>query len=76
MMKGLIRLSGERYVSPVLLSQVALGLGDKDGALAYLKQAYTIRATDLIWIGVRPVFGVLRSEPAFVALSSQVFSQM
>ena len=76
MMKGLIRLSGERYVSPVLLSQVALGLGDKDGALAYLKQAYTIRATDLIWIGVRPVFGVLRSEPAFVALFSQVFSQM
>ncbi len=73
-MDELIRMSGQRYVSPVLLSQVALGMGEKDRALEYLRQAYEIRSTDLAWIGVRPVFDSLRSEPAFVELSSQVFS--
>lgn len=72
-MDELIRMSGQRYVSPVLLSQVALGMGEKDRALEYLRQAHKIRSTDLAWIGVRPVFDSLRSEPAFVELSSQVF---
>ena len=76
MMKGLLRLSGERYVSPVLLSQVALGLEDKERALDYLRQAYAIRATDLIWIGVRPVFDSVRKDAAFQELSAQLFAQM
>ena len=75
-MDQLIGMSGQRHVSPVLLSQVAVGLGEKDRALAYLRQAFEIRATDLIWIGVRPVFDSIRSEPAFVELSAQLFSQM
>ena len=69
-------MANERYVSPVLLSQVALGLGEKGRALDYLRQAYEIRAADLVWIGVRPVFDSVRSEAAFVGLSSQLFSQM
>ena len=76
MMAELIRMANERYVSPVLLSQVALGLGEKGRALDYLRQAYEIRAADLVWIGVRPVFDSVRSEAAFVGLSSQLFSQM
>ena len=74
-MDKLVRLSGERYVSPVLLSQVALGMGERDRALEYLRQAYEIRATDLVWIVVRPVFDSIRSEAAFVELSSQLFSR-
>ncbi len=73
-MDELIRMSGRRYVSPVLLSQVALGMGDTDRALAYLRQACEVRATDLVWIGVRPVFDAVRSESAFVELRSQVLS--
>ena len=42
--------------------------------LAYLKQAYGSCATDLIWIGVKPVFGAIRSEPAFADPSPQLFS--
>ena len=38
----LVRLAGERYGSPVLLSQVALGLGERERALEYLRQAYEI----------------------------------
>ena len=75
-MDELIRMSGRRYVSPVLLSQVAVGMGDKDRGLEYLRQACESRSTVLIWIGVRPVFDSIRSEAAFVELSSQIFSQV
>jgi type II secretory ATPase GspE/PulE/Tfp pilus assembly ATPase PilB-like protein/TolB-like protein/CheY-like chemotaxis protein/Flp pilus assembly protein TadD len=71
-MDELIRMSSQRYVSPVLMSQVALGMGDKARALDFLKQAYELRATDLVWIGVRPVFDAIRSEPAFIELASQI----
>ena len=73
-MDELVRMSGRRYVSPVLLSQVALGLGDTDRALEYLREAYAVRSTDLVWIGVRPVFDAVRSEAAFVELRSQILS--
>jgi hypothetical protein len=73
-MEELIRMSGQRYVSPVLLSQAALGMGEEDRALEYLKQAGEIRSTDLAWIGVRPVFDGIRSAAAFVELSSRVLS--
>jgi len=57
-----------------LLSHVALGLGETDRAMEYLRQAYDVRSTDLIWIGVRPVFDGIRSEPAFLELCFQVLS--
>ncbi len=71
-MDALLRLTAQRYVSPVLLSQVALGLGERDRALGYLKKGLEVRATDLAWIGVRPVFDAIRSEPAFLEVSSHV----
>ena len=49
-------------------------MGERDRALAYLKQAGAIRSTDLVWLGVRPVFDSIRSEAAFIELSSRVFS--
>lgn len=69
----LIRLSSQRYISPVLLSQVAIGLGDEERALSYLDHAFQIRAAELVWIGVRPVFDSLRSKPRFRELYSQIF---
>jgi len=57
-------------------SQTALGLGERDRAREYPRRAYQIRASDLVWIGVRPVFDSIRSEAAFVGLSSQLSSRM
>ncbi|MGH7522718.1 MAG: protein kinase domain-containing protein [Gemmatimonadales bacterium] len=56
------------YVSPVLLSQIAVALGETDRALDALERAATLRATDLVWIGVRPTFDALRLERRFHAL--------
>jgi serine/threonine-protein kinase len=60
------------YVSPVLLAQVVLGLGDKQDALDYLDQARQARAVDLVWLKVRPSFDHLREEPRFIQLCNDI----
>ena len=53
------------YVSPVLLAQVHTALGEYERALDALDAAWRVRATDLAWIAVRPVFDPLRGESRF-----------
>ncbi len=60
------------YVSPTLLAQVAIGLDDAEAALAHLERAGALRAADLIWVGVRPVFDPLRDTPRFRAILHRV----
>ena len=62
------RISGERYVSPSLVAQVYAGLGETTPALEWLERARDVRASDLAWLSVRPVFDALRSEPRFGAV--------
>jgi tetratricopeptide (TPR) repeat protein len=61
-------LSDRRYVSRALLAQVALGLGRDDEALTHLERAGEERATDLVWLGVRPMYDRLRGSERFDAL--------
>ena len=61
-------LSASRYLSPSLIAQVHVGLGETAEALAALEQAYRLKAADLPWLVVRPVFAPLRHEPRFSAL--------
>ena len=51
-----------RYVSPVLIAQVEMGLQRHDEAIHRLEEAFLVRATDLIWLGVRPAFEPVRSH--------------
>jgi tetratricopeptide (TPR) repeat protein len=60
--------AGEGYVSPTHRAQVQLGMGDHARALALLEEACEARASDLVWLGVRPLYDPLRSEPRFLAL--------
>jgi eukaryotic-like serine/threonine-protein kinase len=60
--------AAERYVSPSLFAQVYSGLGDRPAALDWLEKARDIRAADLAWIAVRPVFDQLHDEPRFQAI--------
>ncbi len=61
-----------RYVSPVQLAWIHLGLGDHHHVFAHLDQAYQRRATDLIWLRVRPVFDAIRSDPRFEPLCKRL----
>jgi len=62
------RLADVRYVSPALLAQVHVGIGERAEALDRLEEAHAERAADLAWLNVRPVFASLRDEPRFAAL--------
>jgi serine/threonine-protein kinase len=64
----LMHLSTARYVSPARLAQVHIGLNERTEALDRLEDARAERAADLAWVGVRPVFTSLRTEPRFLAL--------
>jgi len=64
----LVERSGRQYVSPALIAQVYIGLGRTDEALDRLEEAVRCRATDLIWLKVRPVYDGLHDSPRFQVL--------
>lgn len=61
-------LSERRYVEPMALARVYVGLGDMDRALVWLNRAYEVRDPELIQLGAWPIFDDLRSDPRFVDL--------
>ncbi len=62
----------EGYGSPVLKAQIHLGLGEHDRALDLLERAADVRASDLVWLRVRPIYEPLRGNPRFDAILSTV----
>jgi TolB-like protein/Tfp pilus assembly protein PilF len=64
----LLARADRSYVSPTLIAQVMIGLDRTDEALDYLEAAAEGRATDLIWLGIRPVYDPLRGLPRFDAV--------
>ena len=64
----LLELQKHRYVSPMALSYVYIGLGNKDEAFAWLEKSYQERSNHLAFIKVSPTVDPLRSEPRFVEL--------
>jgi len=60
------------YVSPVLLAQVQIGLGQLSDAVASLEEAVLVRAADLIWLGVRPAFKTIRSNSRVAAILAEM----
>jgi serine/threonine protein kinase/tetratricopeptide (TPR) repeat protein len=71
-MEELVRRSRDGYLSPVLTAVAELGAGRTTHALDALEAAAEIRATDLVWLNVRPVFAELRAEPRFVSLAERL----
>ncbi len=57
--------AAERYVSPTFLAQIHVGLGEYGLAIHALEDSCRQRSSDLIWLGVHPIFDPLRKEPAF-----------
>ena len=68
-----LRSEGEGgYVSPVLLAHVLTGLGRSDEALAELARAVRVRASDLLWIAVRPEYDALAGAERFRAILGEI----
>jgi serine/threonine-protein kinase len=62
----------ERYVSPYLLAQVHMGMGERDRALELLEEGLKSRAAEMSWLGVRPIFDDLRNESRFHQILKQL----
>jgi hypothetical protein len=56
----------------VQLAQIQLALGSKNQALDSLEKAAEQRATDLLWLRVRPSFEPLAGEPRFLAIAEAI----
>jgi len=67
-LEELLERSRQRYVSPALIAQVQVGLGDMSAALEWLDRAFEVHATELAWLRVRPFFDRLYEEPGFADL--------
>jgi TolB-like protein/Flp pilus assembly protein TadD len=63
----------QRYLDPVNLAIVYLGLGDREQALTSLEQSYDDRNGNwLIWIRIDPFLDPLRGDPRFEALADKI----
>ena len=68
-LKDLQRSSKTRYVSPYLVAIIYAGLGQKDRALAQLKQE---RAAWMVFLKVDPFLDQLHNEPQFSNLLQRI----
>jgi TolB-like protein/Tfp pilus assembly protein PilF len=59
----LLELNRHRYVTPVALVQVYIGLGDKDQAFAWLEKAYQERSNFMAYLKVESIADPLRADP-------------
>ncbi|HKQ72256.1 MAG TPA: hypothetical protein VJ810_00915 [Blastocatellia bacterium] len=57
-----------RHVSPTYLARVYAGLGEKDRALALLRQAFDEHSEHVLYLGITPFFDSLRSDKRYVDL--------
>jgi serine/threonine protein kinase/tetratricopeptide (TPR) repeat protein len=61
-----------RYVSPALVAQIYVVLGEFDLAFGLLVRSVRMRSADLLWLGVDPIYAPLRKFPRFQALLSEI----
>jgi hypothetical protein len=71
----LTTLSRQRYVPPVYLAMVYMGLGNRSRALDLLEQTVTDRLDWAVQLKVEPDFDPLRRESRFAALLARVAGQ-
>ena len=61
----LLELNRRRYVTPAAVTNVYIGLGNKDQAFAWLEKAFQERSYYLAHLKVSPTLDPLRSDPRF-----------
>jgi len=61
-----------RYVSPLAIALVHVGLGEFDDAFAWIDRAIEMRAWGVAFLGVEADFDPLRSDPRMAAVLSRI----
>jgi len=68
LLRELEEQAGRRLVSPVSIARIYLGLGEKERALALLRQAYDEHSDHVLSLGIEPIYDPLRSDPRFIEM--------
>ncbi len=68
----ILKLAGERYVSPLDIAAIYSGMGDADSAIAWLDKALEQRAATLGFLAQNPNFDPLHHDPRFIAIVERV----
>lgn len=68
----LLQLQKQRYVSPMALAYLYIGLGNKDEAFAWLEKAYQERSNGIAFFKVSPIEDSLRSDARFADLLRRI----
>ena len=72
MLEQLADLAHERYVSAYHRALPHVAMGDRDGALELLTQAFEQRDPSIINLGIEPRFDAIGSDPRYKALVEQL----
>ena len=70
--EALLTKSREEFVPPMSLALVYAGLDQREKAFEWLEQALVIRDPGLVYLAVKPGFGVLRGDPRFAELLARI----
>lgn len=68
----LLQQSKTRYVPAYDLATLSVGLGHDEQAIAHLNQAFINREPWMPFIGLNPLFNLLKDNPKFKALVAQI----
>jgi len=72
LLRDLTAVAAKRHVSPCLAAQVHAALDEPDLAVEALERAAAAHDPEIVFIGVRPAYAPLRSDPRFVALREKI----
>jgi TolB-like protein/DNA-binding winged helix-turn-helix (wHTH) protein/Tfp pilus assembly protein PilF len=72
LLRELMDLQKQGYVSPGPVALIYMSLGDKDRAFEWLEKAYQERSNFMAYLGVSPGVDPLRSDPRFKELLRRI----
>ena len=72
LLERLQQMVGRRHISAIELARVHLGFNEHALAIHGLEQAARQRCSEIIWLGVHPIYDPLRREPRFHELLRQI----
>jgi serine/threonine protein kinase/Flp pilus assembly protein TadD len=67
-LKYLMELSKQKYVSPVLIAVIYFSLEKNDQGFEWLDRAFEVRDGQLTWLRANPIYDNIRLDPRYTAL--------
>ena len=71
-LKELLKLSTQRYISPGNIALIYNGLNERDKAIAWLERGVELRDQKMVFLKVEPKWNNLRDDPRFQVLLRRV----